>query len=91
MVTASLCGADLLKLFPAPADVAGYVASILGPLPDLRIFPTAGVTPENFMQVLAAGAFGVGFTRTLFEPADMESRNFAAIQRRAAGMIEQLG
>ncbi len=91
MVTASLCGADLLKLFPAPADVAGYVASILGPLPDLRIFPTAGVTPGNFMQVLAAGAFGVGFTRTLFEPADMESRNFAAIQRRAAKMIEQLG
>ncbi len=91
MVTASLCGADLLKLFPAPADVAGYVASILGPLPDLRIFPTAGVTPGNFMQVLAAGAFGVGFTRTLFEPGDMESRNFAAIQRRAAEMIEQLG
>ena len=90
MVTADLCGADLLKLFPAPADVAGYVMSILGPLPDLRIFPTAGVTPENFAQVLAAGAFGVGFTRTLFEPAGMESRNFAAIERRAAGMIEQL-
>ena len=90
MVTASLCGADLLKLFPAPADVASYVASILGPLPELRIFPTAGVTPENFLQVLAAGAFGVGFTRTLFEPADMENRNFAAIERRAAGIIERL-
>lgn len=90
MVAANLCGADLLKLFPAPADVATYVASILGPLPELRIFPTAGVTAENFARVLAAGAFGVGFTRTLFEPADMESRNFAAIERRAAGMMERL-
>lgn len=90
MVTAQMYGADLLKLFPSPGDVAAYLAAILGPLPSLRIFPTAGITPLNFAEVLAAGAFGVGFTRSLFEPEDMESRDFKAIERRAADLMERL-
>ncbi|MFQ6674013.1 MAG: bifunctional 4-hydroxy-2-oxoglutarate aldolase/2-dehydro-3-deoxy-phosphogluconate aldolase, partial [Fidelibacterota bacterium] len=29
MIRAHLCGADLVKLFPAPADVARYITSVL--------------------------------------------------------------
>jgi len=87
MVAASAAGADIVKLFPAPADIAQYVRQVVGPLPDLRIFPTAGVTPENFRAVLEAGAFGVGFVSSLFSPADMQSRNFAALERRAQGIF----
>ena len=90
MMTAHRCGADLVKLFPSPGDVAEYVTSILGPLPFLRIFPTAGVTPQNFVDVLRAGAAGVGFVRSLFDPVDLARRDFAAIQHRAAGIIERL-
>lgn len=90
MMTAHRCGADLVKLFPAPHDVAEYVATILAPLPFLRIFPTAGVTADNFVGILRAGAAGVGFTRFLFDPADLSARNLAAIQRRAADIIRRL-
>ena len=90
MVAAQRAGADLVKLFPAPADVAEYIAALLGPLPELRIFPTAGVHAGNLVQVLRAGAAGVGFVRSLFDPDFMSTRNFAAIERRAAQIVSLL-
>ena len=90
MITAQRCGADLVKLFPAPDDVAEYVRAILGPLPQLQIFPTAGVDEDNFLDVLRAGAAGVGFVRSLFDPQDLASRNFPAIEKRAAAITHRL-
>ena len=84
METAQRAGADFVKLFPAPADLPGYIASILAPLPHLRIYPTNGVTVENVLDVLRAGAVGAGFAKALFEPAWLADRDFAAIRRRAA-------
>lgn len=83
-------GADFCKLFPSPGDVPDFVRSILGPLPQLRIFPTAGVTVDNFIDILRAGAAGVGFVRSLFVPTDMAERNFAAIERRAGRIASHL-
>ncbi len=90
MMAATAAGADIVKLFPAPADVAAYVSQVRGPLPELRIFPTAGVTPENFEAVLAAGAFGVGFVTSLFSPADLTAGRFEAIEWRAAEITARL-
>ena len=90
MITAHRAGADLLKLFPAPADVAQYIKSILGPLPQLKIFPTAGVDIANMREVLDAGAAGIGFVRSLFTPADIAARNFDAIQLRAQAITARL-
>jgi Entner-Doudoroff aldolase len=90
MIEAHRCGADLVKLFPPPANLAEYVAAILGPLPFLRIFPTAGVTPENFIEVLNAGAAGVGFVGSLFDPAELSAGDFASIERRAADIVRPL-
>ena len=89
MHEAYVAGADFVKLFPSPPDIAQYVAQALGPLPHLRIFPTSGVTPDNFIAVLRAGASGAGFVRSLFAPSDMESRNFEAIRRRACDIWER--
>lgn len=90
MLAAHAAGADFVKLFPAPSDVAEYVTALRGPLPQLRIFPTAGVTVENFLDILRAGAAGVGFVRSLFVPADMAARDFTAIERRAAQIHARL-
>jgi 2-dehydro-3-deoxyphosphogluconate aldolase/(4S)-4-hydroxy-2-oxoglutarate aldolase len=90
MMAADRAGADIVKLFPAPANVTRYVTQIRGPLPDLKIFPTAGVDEENFEAVLAAGAFGVGFVSSLFHPDDMERRDFQSIEERAGRIIRKL-
>lgn len=90
MVAADAAGADLIKVFPAPADIPTFVRQILGPLPHLRLFPTAGVTLENFADVLKAGAFGVGFVSALFRPADLTTRIYKPIERRATEIFRRL-
>lgn len=90
MQTAHRAGADLVKLFPAPADVADHVRSILGPMPYLNIFPTAGVAMDNLTDVLEAGAVGAAFVRSLFDPHDLEHKNFKAIEQCAAAIVHRL-
>jgi Entner-Doudoroff aldolase len=90
MQAAHRAGADFVKLFPAQADVIDFVRSVLGPLPHLRIFPTAGISIENFTDVIRAGAVGVGFVRPLFAPDDLARRDFASIEKRAADIMNRL-
>jgi len=60
MHTAYRAGADFVKVFPAPAGGVEFIEFVRGPLPHLRLFPTAGVTVENFIEFLDAGCAGVG-------------------------------
>lgn len=90
MDTAHQLGADMVKLFPAPADIPGYLSAILGPMPYLKIFPTNGVDIDNMLSVLSAGAAGVGFVKTLFNPTDMERNDFTAIKKRATAIFSRL-
>lgn len=64
-------GADLVKLFPASTAGPGHLSSLLGPLSDLRLVPTGGVTPENAQAFIEAGAVAVGAGSSLV-PADAE-------------------
>lgn len=90
MMTAHRAGADVVKLFPAPANGPDFLRAVRGPLPFLRIFPTSGVTEENVEAWLAAGAFGVGFVASLFDADDLRLRRFDAIRARAARMIARV-
>src|ERR671921_788002 len=55
-------GADWVKVFPAE-NLGGpeYVANVLGPLDGTPILVTGGLTPENYLGYLDAGAELVGF------------------------------
>lgn len=90
IVTAHRAGADIVKIFPAPADLPAFVTQIRGPLPGIKLFPTAGVTPDNFLAVLRAGAFGVGFVASLFAPGDMKAKAYDTIRERAEAIHRAL-
>ncbi len=90
METAHRLGADFVKVFPVPAGGVDFIRAIRGPLPHLRLFPTAGVTPDNFVEFLDAGCVGVGFVRSLFEPSELEIGNFQAIRERATRITQRL-
>ncbi|TPV93071.1 MAG: 2-dehydro-3-deoxyphosphogluconate aldolase [Myxococcales bacterium FL481] len=80
-------GAQLQKLFPAPAGGPAYVRSVLGPLPFLNIVPTNGVDVSNAGAWLDAGAVALGFVTALFDPTDMQARAFDRIERRASEIL----
>ncbi|MCK5945143.1 MAG: bifunctional 4-hydroxy-2-oxoglutarate aldolase/2-dehydro-3-deoxy-phosphogluconate aldolase [Planctomycetes bacterium] len=90
MMNAHKAGADMVKLFPGPANGAQFVKAIRGPMPFLRIFPTHGVTEENCEEWLDAGSFGIGFVGSLFEPTDMKRHRFDVIEERARRMTAKV-
>jgi len=51
-------GADLIKVFPATSP--GYIRELAGPLPQIPLVPTGGITPQNIQDYRAAGAVGFG-------------------------------
>jgi len=91
MLRAHRAGAQLCKLFPAPAGGPAWVRAVLAPLPFLRIVPTNGVDEHNAPDWIAAGAHAVGFVATLFEPADIETGHWDAIEERARRCLAAVG
>ena len=90
METAHQAGADLVKLFPAPENVAEYIGFILGPQPYLNIFPTSGVHLDNLLDVLRAGAAGAGFVRSLFDPETIRTKDYDGVRCRAETIVNRL-
>ena len=88
MLTAHRAGAPLVKLFPIPGTGPSFVRAVLGPLPDLRIVPTSGVTGENVADYLAAGAFAVGFVTPLFHSSDIEREDYDKIEDRGRTLLD---
>jgi len=87
MLRAHRAGAPLVKLFPAPADGPTYVRQIVGPMPFLKIVPTAGVSEKNAAAYLRAGAFAVGFVSSLFRAEDVAARRWEAVEERARVLL----
>ena len=90
METAYRAGADFVKLFPAPKNVAEYIGYILGPQPYLKIFPTSGVNLDNMLDVLQSGAAGIGFVGPLFNPETIRKKNYNDIRHRAKAIVKRL-
>jgi 2-dehydro-3-deoxyphosphogluconate aldolase/(4S)-4-hydroxy-2-oxoglutarate aldolase len=87
VVRAWEAGADLVKLFPAGGLGPRYLKELRGPLPDLRLVPTGGVTLENAAEFLAAGAFAVGLGGALVDRDAVARSDYASITERARQLI----
>jgi 2-dehydro-3-deoxyphosphogluconate aldolase / (4S)-4-hydroxy-2-oxoglutarate aldolase len=82
-------GASLIKLFPATPGGSEYVRDLLGPLPDLLLMPTGGVTIENAADFLANGAVAVGVGGALTRGGEDSVR--AAAMRLMANLRDATG
>lgn len=88
MYRAHKAGAQLCKLFPAPTGGPGWLRSVMGPMPFLKIVPTNGIDLDNMDQWFAAGAFAGGFVASLFG-SDIATRDWGAIEARARKIVER--
>ena len=72
VVTAWEAGADVVKVFPAGAmGGAKYLASLKGPLPQVKMIPTGGVSLASAAEFLRAGAFALGVGSDLVDAKAM--------------------
>ena len=80
-------GADLVKVFPATALGPGYVKDVRGPLPQVRLVPTGGVTKENAGDWIRAGAVAIGVGTALVDRAAVDEQRFDAITSNARHFV----
>ncbi len=91
IVTAWDAGASCIKVFPIQAvGGASYIKALQGPLGNIPLIPTGGVSLENAQEFLKAGAIAVGLSGELFPKALIATEDWKAIAQRARTLREQL-
>ncbi len=91
IVTAWQAGANAVKVFPVQAaGGADYIRSLQGPLGQIPLIPTGGVTLANARELIAAGALAVGLSSQLL-PSELVARgDWTAIAQRARDLLASL-
>ena len=89
--TAREAGADWVKIFPAE-ELGGpdYVADVLGPLEGTPIWVSGGLTAENYVGYLDAGAELTGFAGSVFDADIAAEGRFDEFERRAIDISRRL-
>jgi 2-dehydro-3-deoxyphosphogluconate aldolase/(4S)-4-hydroxy-2-oxoglutarate aldolase len=80
-------GATMVKLFPADQAGSGYLRSLKGPLPSIKLPPTGGVTLDTIPEWLAAGADGFGVGGPLFNRARIEAGDWLWLEDRCRQFV----
>jgi 2-dehydro-3-deoxyphosphogluconate aldolase/(4S)-4-hydroxy-2-oxoglutarate aldolase len=81
-------GADLVKVFPASLGGPSYIRSIKGPLPEIRLAATGGVSLENAADFLREGASAVCVGGWLVPKDAVRDAQYAVLTRRAAQIMD---
>lgn len=89
---ADAAGATMVKVFPA-ASLGGpsYLTALRGPLPNVALVPTGGVTIESVPDYLSAGASAVGLGSPLQGDAAAPDGDLVALAQRARRVVEVAG
>ena len=86
--TAWQLGADMVKVFPANQFGPGYIKDIKGPLDQIKLVPTGGITMQNLPEYKKNGAYGFGVATPLFDKRRVEAKEWDWIQQQARNFVE---
>ena len=87
ILTAWDLGADIVKVFPATSVGPSYLKDIRGPLPQVKLMPTGGVSIDNVGDWLKAGAVAVGVGSALLDMKAIAAKQFDVIEANARRMV----
>ncbi|QBI20649.1 UTRA domain-containing protein [Egibacter rhizosphaerae] len=79
-----------VKLFPASVGGPGYVRALTEPMPDIALVPSGGVTVDNAVDYLEAGALAVHAGGALAPRAALVDGDVSAIEARADRFVRAL-
>ena len=81
ILTAWEAGADVIKIFPATKLGPGFIKDLKGPMPQIEVTPTGGVTLENTAEFIKAGAAFVGVGSALVDKKLVAEQNVGCPKR----------
>ncbi|EMA70989.1 bifunctional 4-hydroxy-2-oxoglutarate aldolase/2-dehydro-3-deoxy-phosphogluconate aldolase [Halorubrum distributum] len=76
-------GADFVKVFPAKTVGPAHLGAMKGPLGQIPMMPTGGVSPDNAAEYIDAGAFAVGAGGALVDYDAAERGDYEVITETA--------
>ncbi len=80
-------GADIVKVFPATVLGPGFFKDVRGPLPQVKMMPTGGVTLDNAGDWIRAGAVAVGVGTALLDAKAIAAGDYAALRANAERIV----
>lgn len=88
MLTAWEAGASYIKVHPASLGGPRYFKDILGPLPQLKLIPSGGVSIDNAADFIRAGAVAVALGGNLVDQKTVAAADWATLTDRARRLSE---
>lgn len=87
ILTAWEAGADMVKVFPADILGPGYLKAVHGPLPQIPLVPTGGITAENAGDFIHAGAALVCAGGWLVDKKAVAEGRYGVLTERARQLV----
>jgi len=86
-VKATEAGADFCKLFPASTVGPGHVSAINGPLPQVPVIPTGGISLDNATAFFEAGAVALGVGSAIVDKEAIDASEFDVLTETASEFV----
>ena len=83
-------GADVVKVFPATSLGPKYFRDLKGPLPQVRLMPTGGVSTENAGEFIRSGACCVAIGTALLDKKAIAAGDWDTLTDKARALVESL-
>jgi 2-dehydro-3-deoxyphosphogluconate aldolase / (4S)-4-hydroxy-2-oxoglutarate aldolase len=87
ILTAWEAGATYVKVFPAGLGGPRYLKDVLGPLPQVKLIPTGGVSAANAAEFIRAGAVAVALGGNLVDAKTVAAGDWPALTERAHAAV----
>jgi 2-dehydro-3-deoxyphosphogluconate aldolase/(4S)-4-hydroxy-2-oxoglutarate aldolase len=88
VISAWQAGADMVKIFPCGAmGGAKYLRALRGPLPQVRMLPTGGVSASTAADYIASGASALGVGSELIDITALAAGQDQALTERARELV----
>ena len=88
ILTAWEAGADMVKVFPANVLGPGYLKAVHGPLPQIPLVPTGGITADNAGKFIHAGAAMVCAGGWLVDKEAVANGHYGVLTERARQLVD---
>lgn len=88
MMNARKVGVEVIKLFPGSIFGPGFVKAVRGPLPDIKIIPTGGVSIKNVKEWIESGCVAVGVGSELTAPS--KTGDYEGVTKLAKEFVSRL-
>lgn len=86
IVTAMEAGCDIIKIFPGSLVGPSFIKAVKGPLPDVNLMPTGGVSLDNAATWIKNGCIALGVGGQLTAPA--KTGDYQEVSRLAKKFVE---